>query len=658
MIGAFYYFSILLLAFPLKARFRILRGWTEPARTAASIAIVQYAGTWLAFLAYFVLGMGPTAFGVAAVIVIILNIHYWKEWACHYDNKVSLENPFHGWFLKIKENWVFILFVFLFAVPFVWGLSVGHEGQIYFRFNFIDSAFHLSLSQAFLTHTHFPPLDLNAAGQPLIYHFMADFLVAFLSLGGLDLARTMHGLNICNAVIAAIVLWSVAERLLKNPRPLVTGTVCAMFCFLMPAFANALHWYIFSPAYFPSSGLWAHLSYPYYNFEYIIHNLFEPQRPFPFSLPIILLILDAMCALWKRYRFTLMLETVWLYALMPFSHMMSFLVLSGYFMLVLIHHRKRWVRDSLYFLLPGLLAGLQVLYFKGYSPGFTAQYSGWDAMRHLPLQDFQRVPGLFRSAVYWFFVDGEFLVFGGLGLVMAYWFRRREETKVFFQQPILPFLGVSAFFFVLINFYRFSRNWGDSNKFVMFLNLWLSLIFGQMLTILLATRRSLGKILALLALSLALGPYLFHLQTQLFRPPAGLFSKADALAALWITQHTEANDAFVTTPQTLVDFVSALAGRSLLHGMYVTTQPYYDPRIQEGIQRLYENADFGVLRAHSVQYIKISADERRQYHLNSIFDQPLGLVYSDGSHDDNSIRIYNATTLIETGNSVHPLQHR
>ena len=65
----------------------------------------------------------------------------------------------------------------------------------------------------------------------------------------------------------------------------------------MPALANALHWYFFKPAYFSGSGLWARLSYPYFNFEYTLLNLFEPQRPFPFSLPIILLTIYGMCAL-------------------------------------------------------------------------------------------------------------------------------------------------------------------------------------------------------------------------------------------------------------------------------------------------------------------------------------------------------------------------
>ena len=217
MIGPLYYFLILLLAFPLRTRFRILRGWTDPCRMAASVAITQYAGAWLAFLAYFVFGMGPTAFGIATTALIALNIHYWGDWGRRNGDSGSTGNSTWECFQGIKTNWILILFVALFSFPFVFGLSIGHEGQILFRFNFIDSAFHLSLSQAFLTHPHFPPLDLNAAGKPLVYHFMADFLAAFLSTGGLDLARTMQGLNIINAVVAAIVLWGVVKRLLKPP---------------------------------------------------------------------------------------------------------------------------------------------------------------------------------------------------------------------------------------------------------------------------------------------------------------------------------------------------------------------------------------------------------------------------------------------------------
>jgi hypothetical protein len=150
-----------------------------------------------------------------------------------------------------------------------------------------------------------------------------------------------------------------------------------------------------------------------------------------------------------------------------------------------------------------------------------------------------------------------------------------------------------------------------------------------------------------MALGLALGPCLFDLQIHFRQPPPELFSKADALAALWTAQHTGPDDVFVTTPHTMVDFIPALAGRGVLHGMYVNTQPYYDPRIEEGIRRLYENADFQILREHPAQYVRVSANERRQYHLHPIFDQPAGLVYSEGSRDYNSIRIYDARGLSE-----------
>jgi hypothetical protein len=242
--------------------------------------------------------------------------------------------------------------------------------------------------------------------------------------------------------------------------------------------------------------------------------------------------------------------------------------------------------------------------------------------------------------------------------VMAYAFRRREEIKAFFHQPVFPLLAVTFCFFLLVNFYRFSRNWGDSNKFIMFLNFWLSLIFGQMVTVLLATRRLVGKIIALVALSLAVGPYLFHLRIDLRGSPSELFSKADALAALWVTQHTESDDVFVNSPLTVVDFIPALAGRGVLHGMYVTTLPYYDPRLPSEIQRLYENADFGVLRAHSVQYVRVSDIERRQYHINPIFDQPDGLVYSGETRNFNSIRIYSAKALLESADFGHTARYR
>src|SRR2546421_154527 len=124
MPGSFHYFLIWTLAYPLRSRLRILQGWKEPFRYAASVAIVQYAVASMDFLAYFVFGMGNIAFYSTTAILVILNVHFWSKTG-ETTNEWSK-----------KDLGVFIPFLILFCVPFFFGLSVQKNGEVHFLFNF------------------------------------------------------------------------------------------------------------------------------------------------------------------------------------------------------------------------------------------------------------------------------------------------------------------------------------------------------------------------------------------------------------------------------------------------------------------------------------------------------------------------------------------
>jgi len=316
-------------------------------------------------------------------------------------------------------------------------------------------------------------------------------------------------------------------------------------------------------------------------------------------------------------------------------------------------YSRQWWAARLHFLLPALMALGQIVFLRGYLPAPLNNYSGWDV--HIPLQDFQAAPALCRRVLFWLMVDGEFIVLGIGGLLLAWSLRRREENRAFFKQPIIPLFVMSIAFFVFVNSYRYSRNWGDSNKFVLFMNFWLAVILGQQVVVL-GKERWIGKSITGFILALSLVPHLYDsFAVRLLRfGPATLFSKSETLAALWIKQNTKPDDVFVNTTFEAKNFVSALAGREVLLGMYKMAQPYYDPRVDDGIKALYTRGDFSVVRNYGVSYIIVSAREKADYKLNSIFDRPAGLAFLAESYGEPSVRIYSTEKLMQNLSPAPP----
>lgn len=656
MTGALFYFLILTLAWPAGFRLRMLDGWNGMARLAASVALAQFFGTWFAFAVYLVLGLTPIALGVATASLVVLNILLWRSYLqsseaigilARDSALVAKAKPFSRCTQLFWTELPFLVYFLLFVFPMVTGLAVESDGVVRFRFNFIDSAFHLSIARSFLAHPRFPPMDLNMAGNPLNYHFMADFLLAFLSEGRLDLASTMRDLNAVQGVVSAVVFWNVVKRLLKKPAPAITLAVCAMSMFMLPFCSNFLHSTLFQTPYWPRQSLFDRLTFPYFNFEYSILYLLEPQRSLFFVFPLILLVMDGLNSLWQEFHPRFLGEILWIIGLLPFSHSAAFLVLSAYAVpFVLGYARRSPLKAALLIWGPVALAGFQLLYIKGLTPAAYPGFSGWDAQNYIPLRDFSTLLQPLRIVAFWLSVNGESFLLGGLGVLMAWCSRNRpREQKIQFPS-VGYFLAVSFLFFLLINFYRISPNWGDSNKFVMFLNFWLAVIVGQQLARLFEERRRWARALIGMVLLMAIGPYVIDSVVRIRRTRETLFSDSDVLAADWIARHTNPNDLFMTAAGGQLHFVTSLAGRPVLQGIYSEVLPYRNEGVRQAIRELYEDGNLDILRHSPIRYVVVSWPERNRYRLNALFNDYRAVVYTTDSGRGNVIRIYDAGQLL------------
>lgn len=641
MLGSLYYFLALLFFCRAMQQLTVLAEGPPLFRIFGSVALANYFAAWLGFCVYLVCGMNVSALALATTMVLGANLWLWRRSAtpvpCENAPSLTVSTVLQA----IRGRLWLITFVLLFVFPFLVGVSVHENGGLSIHFNFVDTAGHLSIARSFLGAARFPPLDLDIAGKPLNYHFLSDFLLAFISQDGLTPERVLVELNILGAFVTAVVLWESISKWLRPAPSLSIAISCALFCFAIPILPNFLHFAVLAP---PSDGTsWSsRLLYPFFNFEHTLQNLFEPQRSFLFSFPVILLILTGLIDLWSAWRPAKAIELIWLIALLPFAHATSFLVLGVCGAAVLARHWKDWGRLWPAVALPLVVALAQLAYIKLCCPGFTPQYSGWDVGERLSSQEIAWIPHLFRRAVFWILVDGDFLVTGLIAAGVLLLRRQRPENRAYTRSAFLPLLAIFVSFFLLINFYRFSRNWGDSNKFVLFLNLWIAVLVGHQFSSFARDWRA--KCAAIFVLVWILAPHLFNVVAHLRRDRV-LFSGEDALAATWIKGHTEPAEVFVTCTSKPMNLVTALAGRTTLHGIFAYNHPYYEEEIANGIRRLYEYVDWKVLENHPARYILVGPQERAMYRISPVFDDEIGLVFSSSTASTSPVEIYDLDVL-------------
>jgi hypothetical protein len=307
-------------------------------------------------------------------------------------------------------------------------------------------------------------------------------------------------------------------------------------------------------------------------------------------------------------------------------------------------------------------AGLQLLYFLAYGPTSHPGFSSWNLNLELPMKEFEDVPAGLRRAVFWFFIDGDFLFWGGLFAWAALRRRSRALPDSEPSGPLRTFLwqwrwyfAVCGLMFLGINFYRYSFDWGDSNKFVLFLN------FGLTMVIVLGVAglrggpsRIWARILWLFFFVLCIAPPSYRLVASVLAEPYGsvlLLTGDERAAARWLRSSTRPSDVVLTGAYGYIHFVSSLAGRPVLAGLYGDSSPYRQDDRREEIRRIYEEGDLRALRKLGPQFVCISRYERDRYKLHPCWQEfikkPGVLVFQATSEDCYAVYILDARRLLE-----------
>lgn len=659
---------VAILAAVLRRRYVLLDGLSGAPRYLAALGLTLFLVNAVDFGLYVVLGWGPAWMLVSWTLLVFATFWFWRA-----GEPAEGGTPWGGGWSRVRAvrrwNFWFLFFAVFVLARFVTGLYPDEEGHVWCNFNFVDTAFHLSVANAFLDAPRFPPTDLDLYPYPLKYHFLADFYVAQLGQMGLRPLRAIWTMNLLSAVVLVGTFWGVFERWLKLSARwvMLAGFV---FFFLNTALVNWIHFLWFEPVYFDGTRpIQAILRFPYFNFESLLTNMFEPQRGLLFTMPVVLVVLHAIFGRdgGEREEAKDRSRLLWcfgLICLMPLAHIVGFAVLVPSVLPWLWRERKWFLARYRVWAPLFALGVLQLLYLAFYGPDTNPAFSSWDVRASMPLDEFTGVPHWLRRPLFWFFIDGDFL-FWAVALVLPLaaawlWGRGRPrsagaERFAAFLRQWRWFLGVGLGVFVFVNVYRYSFDWGDSNKFVLFLNLGLTglLVVGAAQWVDRPRTRWLSLTMwwFLFGLSVASPAYAFY--EDVIASPDGkilLFHRSGRAAALWLRQNTDPDDVVLTAANNIIHFVTPLAARPTLAGIYGSSNPYRQDERRVQIRRIYQDWDLRPLHELGVRYVCVSRAERRRYRLHpkwrELMEKGTAVVYNYGGPQDfESVFIFDAEAL-------------
>lgn len=676
--GVLYLLVLLLAALRVRSRWSMVSSFEGLPGVLFCCGLTLFLTTWINFALYFLLGWGDAYVWLTwsvPVVWLILSGPWSATWFSEGDEdarpkRISLKK---AWGLP-RGEWLFFGFLLVLVCSrFIEGLNRDADGNLWCNFNFVDTAFHLSVVNAFLAEPRFPPIDLDMAPVPLKYHFLADFFVAHLHRIGVPTLSAMWLMNVVSSAVLVGSLWVCFKRWLKLP-PAWVLLAGLLFLFLNTSLINLAHFVVLNPSFFrvqaPVDGI---LLFPFFNFEATLSNLFEPQRALLFSFPVVLFILNLSYG--RRAASVGAAETpeppaaetkstltafVFI-CLLPFSHIVGFAVMAVALIPFLWQRRREFLGRWKWWA-PAFLIGLaQLWYVWFYGPPANPGFADWDASASIPLDNFRLFPEWTRRTVFWLFVNGDFFMWGagfvGAALVAGGWKNRPRQAwrglwgfLVQWRWYLLICLG----FFALINSYRYTLFWGDSNKFVLFLNLGLALV----ITIGAARwrggdGRALSRLLWLFFFALCVGPSAYEIHRDLVASGPGkilIFNRSEMAASDWLRANRGDGEVVLTAAYNVFHFVTSLSGSPTRAGIYGDSNPHRVRGRREDIRLVYENNDQDALRRLDIRYVCLSRGERRRYKLHPRWDElaagNTAVVFKSGTwQEHDSVFLFDARLL-------------
>jgi len=595
-------------------RLRVVDGWW--AEFAGAWIVGIFVSTWLCFLLSFLFSF--TQWTVLVTAVALAGAAIWLM-----RKSVPLpagDRPSFGW----AEGVALVLV----APFFIWGIWQDQSGGVFYVGNFTDIPFHLAMVSSFVQQDAFLPDYPQVAGAKLCYHFLINFHTAMLEQGGLNLLNALWidqiFLGLCLALLpvaffrraggkqkgvamlAVLVFWLAHAGVFNLAAAM--GGVPVGGKLLPPAGASweqARHIFLF----------------PFFNFLFPLMNFFMPQRPFLFAFSAACLLLCALIKIEQEetHRSRRLAFVVAGVVAMPLFHLHTFLVSATALLLLVAVRRRQW-KPALLCLL-GLLPALPQLLFLLSQP-MSAGARGFDVHLIPALREVDVFGSMVLSRlVYWVRAAGMPFVLGWAGLIWAAWKVRDGDWPQ--RSTVLWLTLPGLLFFAVINVYRMTPSWGDSNKFYLYLHLFFSLYIAWLFA--LWWKRGAAAKAGVVALLLLAGvlpslmtlhdfwkPRVVQAVTDRRAHAQIMFTTQDIACAHWVMQQTP-SDAVLLTTDDVIHVLPALTGRRVVNGAYTATNGLMRPGVKEAVAAIYRTGSREVARRWHVDYIFLGRREQSKY---------------------------------------------
>jgi len=578
----------------------------------------------------------------------------------------------HGFFLHRKQkfriiwklDWILIALWFIIVVPFfLFGCWPDSQGNLCILGNYDDLPFHWAMVSHFVEQPYFTLYTPQSAGHKLVYHFLINLHTALLIKGGWSYWFAIVANQVAVATCLIIFLYYLARSILMRFSSSIIAIIFLLFAhiglanILVAIFGKSVGDQHIPKSIIPWSEIfvnWSNITlFYYFNFVDPIINLFHPQRPFLIGFPLFCFALLIARSGWllKERGYSRLTLAAFIIALMPLFHLHSciFACLIVFFVTIIIHFRYKiniiclW---PFFFIIP------QFLYLViSQKPDY---YSGFDVANHPCFRDLIVTNiAFFDRIIYWFRVGSISAILGLPALIILGYKLKSKYKSQFSTNIIIILIGgiVGLSFWVLINFYRFTPNWGDSNKFYFYFCVFATLAIGYFFGKL-WKKHKIYRIIIITFLSVfALLPFSLEYLVLFTKPILSLmrsaivdtsltkeifpkcfpykfsnrfanyrtiFSTGDLFIGQWLKNNLP-HDAVLATTDDIIHFAVPLSGLSVVDGAYTWANGFCQNNIKNKIKVAYNNRDFNLFSQIGVTHILVGPREKCKYNINSIY---------------------------------------